>query len=125
MGFPREMVRVTVDPSGRVITDVGTQNHGQGHETSFAQVVAEYLGVPFEKVDIVNGDSDRLPDGGGTHSNRSMRIAGTLMVQGCETLIDRGRAFSFVIQEDTGFASIAVAREEMTVSVFGACTPRN
>ena len=94
VGFPREVVRVTIDPAGRVITDVGTQNHGQGHETSFAQVVAEWLGVPFEAVHIVNGDSDRLPDGGGTHSNRSMRIAGTLMVQGCETIIERGRAIA-------------------------------
>ncbi|MBT5457765.1 MAG: xanthine dehydrogenase family protein molybdopterin-binding subunit [Rhodospirillaceae bacterium] len=94
VGFPREMVRVTIDPTGRVVTDVGTQNHGQGHETSFAQVVAEYLAVPFETVDIVNGDSDRLADGGGTHSNRSMRIAGTLMVQGCETIIERGRTIA-------------------------------
>jgi carbon-monoxide dehydrogenase large subunit len=94
VGFPREIVRVTVDPAGRVITDVGTQNHGQGHETSFAQVVAEWLSVPFDVVKIVNGDSDRLPDGGGTHSNRSMRIAGALMVQGCEAIIDRGRALA-------------------------------
>lgn len=94
VGFPREMVRVTIDPAGRVTTDVGTQNHGQGHETSFAQVVAEYLAVPFEAVDIVNGDSDRLADGGGTHSNRSMRIAGTLMVQGCETIIERGKTLA-------------------------------
>lgn len=91
VGFPREAVRITVESSGRVVTDVGTQNHGQGHETSFAQVVAEWLGVPFDAVEIVNGDSDRLPDGGGTHSNRSMRIAGTLMVQGCETIIQRGK----------------------------------
>ncbi len=91
VGFPREVVRVTVDPAGRILTDVGTKNHGQGHETTFAQVVAEWLGVPVEAVDIVDGDSDALPDGGGTHSNRSMRIAGTLMVQGCETIIDRGR----------------------------------
>lgn len=94
VGFPREVVRVTIDPSGHIITDVGTQNHGQGHETSFAQVVAEFLDVSFDKVQIVNGDSDRLPDGGGTHSNRSMRIAGALMVQGCETLIERGRALA-------------------------------
>lgn len=92
VGFPREQVKITVDPSGRVVADVGTQNHGQGHETSFAQVVAEWLGVDFASVDIVNGDSDRLADGGGTHSNRSMRIAGTLMVQACDAIVERGKA---------------------------------
>ena len=107
VGFPRECVRVTVEaagpgsPSGagRVVTHVGTKNHGQGHETSFAQVVAEWLGVPYQAVDIVDGDSDLLPEGGGTHSNRSMRIAGTLMVQGCENIIAQGKALAAHVLE--------------------------
>ncbi len=94
VGFPREVCDITIDPAGRVIVGVGTHSHGQGHETSFAQVIAEKLSVDFDHVEIVFGDTDIVPDGGGTHSNRSMRIAGTLMVQGCETIIEQGRALA-------------------------------
>jgi carbon-monoxide dehydrogenase large subunit len=92
VGFPREVCHIKIDPKGSVDVDVGTQSHGQGHETSFAQVIAEYLDLPFGDVTIIQGDSVRLPDGGGTHSNRSMRIAGALMVQGCENILAAGRA---------------------------------
>ena len=124
VGFPREMVTISIDPAGRVITDVGTQNHGQGHETSFAQVVAEWLGVDFDAVDIVNGDSDRLADGGGTHSNRSMRIAGALMAQACDTLIEKGTALAAHVLEaatdDIAFANGAftVAGTDRSISLF-------
>ena len=64
---------------------------GQGHETSFAQVVADQLGVPLEAVRVRYGDSAFVGLGGGTHSDRSMRIAGTLMVKGCTEVIERGR----------------------------------
>ncbi|NKB19250.1 MAG: molybdopterin-dependent oxidoreductase [Alphaproteobacteria bacterium] len=94
VGFPREVCDITINPSGRITVGVGTHSHGQGHETSFAQVIAEEMSVDFDKVDIVFGDTDIVPDGGGTHSNRSMRIAGTLMVQGCETIIEQGKALA-------------------------------
>ncbi|MBK19287.1 MAG: xanthine dehydrogenase [Rhodospirillaceae bacterium] len=94
VGFPREVCDISIEPKGRVTVAVGTQSHGQGHETSFAQVIAEELGVPFDQIDIIFGDTDVVPDGGGTHSNRSMRIAGTLMVQGCQTIIRRGKALA-------------------------------
>jgi carbon-monoxide dehydrogenase large subunit len=124
VGFPREQINIAIDPKGRVTTDVGTQNHGQGHETSFAQVVAEWLGVDFEAVDIVDGDSDRLADGGGTHSNRSMRIAGALMVQACDAIIERGKAIAAQILEaavtDMVFADgmFSVAGTDRTISLF-------
>jgi len=96
VGYPRENVDIAVsgENGGRVTLTVGTQSHGQGHETSFAQVACELLGVPFDAVAIVQGDTDLLPDGGGTHSNRSMRLAGTLIVQGCEKIIELGRALA-------------------------------
>jgi len=124
VGIPIEQVKITIDPTGRVIADVGTQNHGQGHETSFAQVVAEWLGVEFEAVDIVNGDSDRLGAGGGTHSNRSMRIAGTLMVQACDAIIDRGKTIAAHMLEaaipDVDFAdgTFSIAGTDRAVSLF-------
>ena len=99
VGFPREQVKITVDPKGRVIADVGTQNHGQGHETSFAQVVADRLSIDFDSVHIFNGDTNRLVDGGGTHSNRSKRLAGTLLLKASEAIIERGNVIAAHILE--------------------------
>ena len=74
-GAPRERAEITVSPQGRVELVLGTMNSGQGHETSFAQLICEWLGVPFETIDFVAHDTDRVSAGGGSHSGRSMRIA--------------------------------------------------
>jgi aerobic carbon-monoxide dehydrogenase large subunit len=86
VGAPRERVRIHVRPNDRIDIVAGTQSSGQGHETSFAQVVAELLDLPFTSVHLVTGDTTVVSVGGGSHSNRSMRIAGTLMVEACEDL---------------------------------------
>ncbi len=124
VGFPREACRITIDPKGTVEVDVGTQSHGQGHETSFAQVVAEYLDLPFAEISIVQGDTARLPDGGGTHSNRSMRIAGALMVQGCENILAAGRTRAAdaleVAEADLAYASgrFTIAGTDRSVGLY-------
>jgi carbon-monoxide dehydrogenase large subunit len=79
MGYPREWSKITVLPQGEVEVAVGTLSSGQGHETSFAQCVSEWLGVPFESIRLVQGDTDIVPVGGGSHSGRSMRFAGIVM----------------------------------------------
>ncbi|MEE2956333.1 MAG: xanthine dehydrogenase family protein molybdopterin-binding subunit [Pseudomonadota bacterium] len=94
VGFPREVCNITINQNGLVIVVVGTQSHGQGHETSFSQVISDQLGVGFDSIKLVSGDTDLISDGGGSHSDRSMRIAGTLMVNGCETLIKKGQTFA-------------------------------
>ena len=71
---------------------IGTQPAGQGHETSFAQVTADLLGVPFEQVKITLGDTDIVSAGGGTHSGRSMRHASTVIALGSVDLITKGKA---------------------------------
>lgn len=83
VGAPRERVRLCVRPSGRVEIVTGTQSSGQGHETAFAQVVADALDVSFDVVDLVTGDTRLIDVGGGSHSNRSMRIVGTLLLEAC------------------------------------------
>ena len=90
VGAPRERVEIAVRADGIEIV-AGTQSTGQGHETSFAQVVAERLGVDAERVGLLTGDTDRMAQGGGSHSNRSMRIAGTLMVQATDIVVASGR----------------------------------
>src|SRR5690606_31356455 len=75
-------------PDGTVSVVIGTQPSGQGHETSFAQVVADMLEVPVDKVNIVLGDTDIVSVGGGSHSGRSMRHAGTVMAKASDQLIE-------------------------------------
>ncbi len=90
-GFPRERTDMTVRPEGVVDVVIGTLSSGQGHETSFAQVVAERLGAPFEAVNLISGDTDIVKIGGGTHSGRSMRMAGIVMVKAAAEIVDKGR----------------------------------
>ncbi|RQP05731.1 MAG: xanthine dehydrogenase family protein molybdopterin-binding subunit [Paracoccus sp. BP8] len=79
IGTPKERAEIEITADGRVEVVIGTQPSGQGHETSFAQVVADMLGVPVERVEIILGDTDVVKEGGGSHSGRSMRHAGTVM----------------------------------------------
>jgi carbon-monoxide dehydrogenase large subunit len=69
----------------------GTQSSGQGHETTFAQVLADRLGIAPDEVRLVTGDTAIVPAGGGTHSDRSMRLAGTLLVEASEQIIAQAR----------------------------------
>jgi aerobic carbon-monoxide dehydrogenase large subunit len=90
-GAPRERAEVTISPEGRVELVLGTMNSGQGHETSFAQLLNEWLGVPFDSVDFVAHDTDRVSAGGGSHSGRSMRIASLAMGEASDEIIEKGR----------------------------------
>ena len=91
IGAPRERAEITVRPEGRVDVVIGTQPSGQGHETSFAQVVADLCGVPLESVTIILGDTDVVKVGGGSHSGRSMRHAGTVIFKASDELISKGK----------------------------------
>jgi carbon-monoxide dehydrogenase large subunit len=90
-GAPRERAEVTVGAQGRVELVLGTMNSGQGHETSFAQLLTEWLGVPFESVDFVAHDTDRVSAGGGSHSGRSMRIASLAIGDATDAIIEKGK----------------------------------
>ena len=92
VGIPVEYVRVTVQPEGMVEAAAGTQSTGQGHETTFAQVLADQLGIAPEQVRLVTGDTAIVPRGGGSHSDRSMRLAGTLLVRTSERIVAQARA---------------------------------
>jgi carbon-monoxide dehydrogenase large subunit len=92
VGIPVEYVRVTVQADGVVEAVAGTQSTGQGHETTFAQVLADQLGVAPAQVRLVTGDTAVVPKGGGTHSDRSMRLAGTLLVQTSDKIVAQARA---------------------------------
>ena len=89
-GVPREYAEVRVLPTGIVEVPIGSQSQGQGHETVFAQVVAERLGVPFETVRIVQGDTDRVADGVGTFASRSMVRGGSAAVEASDLVVAAG-----------------------------------
>ena len=90
-GYPRERADITVHPRGKVDVVVGTLSSGQSHETTFAQCVAEWLGVPFDDVNVIESDTDIVREGGGSHSARSMRMAGIVMGNASDAVIDKGK----------------------------------
>ena len=92
-----EQARITVRADGRVDVVIGTQPAGQGHETSFAQVVSDLVCVPVERVTIIIGDTDVVRAGGGTHSGRSMRHAATVFAKAADELIAKGRRIAAVV----------------------------
>lgn len=107
---------------------IGTQPSGQGHETSFAQVAADSLGLPVDKVRIVLGDTDVVKVGGGSHSGRSMRMAGTVILKTAEAFIANGRRVAAQVLEaasaDIDFAEgrFFVAGTDRGMTVFELAT---
>jgi len=92
IGSPKEQTRITVRPDRLIDVVIGTQPAGQGHETSFAQVVSDLIAVPLETVRIILGDTDVVKAGGGTHSGRSMRHAATVFSLAAGQLIAKGKS---------------------------------
>jgi aerobic carbon-monoxide dehydrogenase large subunit len=97
IGAPKEQARITVRPDGFVDVIIGTQPAGQGHQTSFAQVVADLLCVPSESVRIIMGDTDVVKAGGGTHSGRSMRHAATVFSIAAVQMIAKGKRLAALV----------------------------
>jgi carbon-monoxide dehydrogenase large subunit len=87
----KEMGGIAFDADGGITIRSGTLDYGQGHATPFAQVLCEQLGVPFEKVRILQGDSDELLAGGGTGGSRSMMNAGQAIVEASAKVIEQGK----------------------------------
>ena len=86
-----EVANIRVHPTGSVTVFTGTHSHGQGHETTLAQLVTEQLGVPFAQVDIVHGDTAKIPFGMGTYGSRSLAVGGSAMVKAMDKIIAKGK----------------------------------
>jgi len=86
-----EAGEVRVNPTGSVTVFTGSHSHGQGHETTFAQIVAARLGIPVDNVDVVHGDTGRVPFGMGTYGSRSLSVGGTAIVKALDKVIAKGR----------------------------------
>ncbi len=90
-GAPNERAEVTVLPDATVEVVIGTLSAGQGHATSFAQLAAEWLGVPPERVRLVTDDTERVSVGAGSHSGRSIRLAATTIHQASAGIVAKGK----------------------------------
>ena len=90
-GFSRERAHITVRPEGRVDLVLGTLSSGQGHATSFAQLLVEWLGVELSQVQLITGDTDVTVVGGGAHSARALRLAAIVMAKASDQVVEKGR----------------------------------
>jgi carbon-monoxide dehydrogenase large subunit len=86
-----ESAHVRFNPTGNVFVYTGSHSHGQGHETTFAQVVADRLGVPEQNVEVVHGDTQIVPFGMGTYGSRSIAVGGSAIVKACDKIVAKGR----------------------------------
>ena len=86
-----ESGQVRVHPTGSVTVYTGTHSHGQGHETTFAQIVSDELGVPIDQVEVVHGDTQQIPFGMGTYGSRSLAVGGAAIYNAMQKVIDKGK----------------------------------
>ena len=86
-----EVGQVRVQPTGKVSVYTGSHQHGQGHETTFAQVVADKLGIPMEDVEIIHGDTETVAFGMGTYGSRSIAVGGSAIIKSIDKIIEKGK----------------------------------
>ena len=86
-----EAATIRVNPTGSVSVLTGSHSHGQGHETTFAQVVSDKLGIDFDSVNVVHGDTDKIPFGMGTYGSRSIAVGGSAIVKAIDKIVAKGK----------------------------------
>jgi carbon-monoxide dehydrogenase large subunit len=98
-GVFNDRMELRCDPSGTVTIVAGTLSHGQGHATTYAQMVSEWLGVPFEDIRFVQGDTDQVSFGRGTYAARSSMVGGNALRAAADALIDKARPLAAHLME--------------------------
>ncbi|MBM3486924.1 MAG: xanthine dehydrogenase family protein molybdopterin-binding subunit [Alphaproteobacteria bacterium] len=94
-----EVAEIRFHPTGSVTVFTGTHQHGQGHETTFAQLVSEKLGIPIENVEIAHGDTAQIPFGMGTYGSRSIAVGGSAIVKAIDKIVAKGKKIAAHILE--------------------------
>ncbi|WP_435103875.1 xanthine dehydrogenase family protein molybdopterin-binding subunit [Arhodomonas sp. AD133] len=131
-----EAGEVRLHPTGKVTVFTGSHSHGQGHETTFAQVVADRLGLAIDDVEIVHGDTDRVPFGMGTYGSRSLAVGGSAIMRALDKVIDKSRKIAaHMLEVDVAdveyddHGTFRVAGTDKTLSMpevaFSAYVPHN
>jgi aerobic carbon-monoxide dehydrogenase large subunit len=96
--FNERMV-LRFDPSGTLTIIAGTHSHGQGHHTTYAQMVSEWLGVSFESLRFVQGDTDEVPFGRGTYGSRSMHVGGNALKRAADAIVEKAKPMAALMME--------------------------
>ena len=109
-----ECGEVRVHPAGSVTVFTGSHSHGQGHETTFAQVVAARLGIPVENVDVVHGDTGRVPFGMGTYGSRSISVGGAAIMKALDKIETKAKKIAAHLMEASD-ADIEFVNGEFTI----------
>jgi len=130
-----EAGEVRLHPTGKVTVFTGSHSHGQGHETTFAQIVSDRLGIPYDDVEIVHGDTDRSAFGMGTYGSRSLAVGGSALMKAMDKIIDKGRkiaahmleAAESDIEYDSGTFKVAGTDKSLSMGeiAFSAYVPHN
>ncbi|GAB3120043.1 xanthine dehydrogenase family protein molybdopterin-binding subunit [Novispirillum itersonii] len=130
-----DSAEVRFHPTGSVSVMVGVHSHGQGHETTFAQIVSERLGVPMEKIEIVHGDSAKTPFGMGTYGSRSLAVGGMAMMKAIDKVIAKSKkiaahlleASAEDIEQDGGVFRVAGTDRSVDIAAIAgaAYVPHN
>jgi len=114
-GIFNERMELRFDPSGELTIVAGTLSHGQGHATSYAQMVSDWLGVPSEKIHLAQADTDEVAIGRGTYASRSMMVGGSALRCAADEIIDRGKRFAAHFME-VDAADIVFADGSFTIA---------
>jgi aerobic carbon-monoxide dehydrogenase large subunit len=120
-GGANEFGAVEVHADGTATMFAGTSAHGQGHQTAYAMLVSEQTGIPMDQIRLVDGDTDRVPQGGGTGGSRSLQLAGSAVQKATEVMVDKARALAANLLE-ADIADIVVDVNSGSVGVVGVPT---
>ena len=130
-----ESGKIRFNATGNVLVYTGAHSHGQGHETTFAQLMSSYLGVPTDQVEVIHGDTEKTPMGMGTYGSRSLAVGGSALVKAAEKIIAKGKKIAAHLMEasegDIEFAdgkfTVAGTDKEKTIQevAFAAYVPHN
>jgi aerobic carbon-monoxide dehydrogenase large subunit len=130
-----EAANVRIHPTGSVTVFTGSHSHGQGHETTFAQIISDRLGVSTDLVEIVHGDTDRIPFGMGTYGSRSAAVGGSAIVKALDKIVDKGKKIAAHLLEasvadiefkDGAYRVVGTDRQKAFGEVaFAAYVPHN
>ncbi|RMD61885.1 MAG: xanthine dehydrogenase family protein molybdopterin-binding subunit, partial [Alphaproteobacteria bacterium] len=130
-----ESGEVRFNPTGSVTVFTGSHSHGQGHETTFAQLISDRLGVPIDQVEVVHGDTGSVPFGMGTYGSRSLAVGGSALARACDKIIEKGKKIAAHLMEasvdDIEFSAgtFRVAGTDKTKTIgeiaFAAYVPHN
>ncbi len=130
-----ESAQVRFNATGTVTVFVGTHNHGQGHETTFAQLITDKLGVPLENVEVVEGDTDRATMGMGTYGSRSLSVGGSAVDRAMDKIVEKGRKIAAHLMEasvedvefDSGTFTVSGTDKSTSIAevAFAAYVPHN